>query len=129
MHLVGQLGLVAAGGALGALARYGVNLWIALGERTSFPYATLCVNAVGSFVAGIVFVLYTQAYLNNAGLRLFGAIGFLGAFTTFSAFSVETLLLLETGNWRGACTNVALNLVFCLLLCGLGMAAARAIVT
>ena len=126
MNLAGQWGLVALGGALGAMARHGVNLWMALASRTNFPYATLSVNAAGSLVAGILFVLYTQAYPDNAGLRLFGAVGFLGAFTTFSAFSVDTMLLLGAGNWRDACVNIVLNLTVCLVLCGFGIAVARA---
>lgn len=126
MNLAGQWGLVALGGALGAMARHGVNLWMALASRSNFPYATLSVNAAGSLVAGMFFVLYTQAYPDNAGLRLFGAVGFLGAFTTFSAFSVDTMLLLGAGNWRDACVNIVLNLTVCLVLCGFGIAVARA---
>ncbi len=127
MNLLGQLGLVAAGGASGAVARYGVNLWMTMAGRTSFPYATLTVNAAGSLLAGFLLVIYTQSAPNNLGLRLIGAVGFLGSFTTFSAFSVDTLLLLETGNWSGACANIALNTLLCLLLCGLGITFARAL--
>ena len=126
MNLAGQWGLVALGGALGAMARHSVNLWMALASRSNFPYATLSVNAAGSLVAGMFFVLYTQAYPDNAGLRLFGAVGFLGAFTTFSAFSVDTMQLLGAGNWRDACFNIVLNLTVCLVLCGFGIAVARA---
>ncbi len=126
MNMPGQLALVAAGGASGALARYGVSLWMRTADRTSFPYATLTVNVIGSLLAGILLVLYTQTAPNNAGLRLFGAVGFLGAFTTFSAFSVETMLLLEAGNWSVAGVNIALNILLCLILCGLGIALARA---
>ena len=128
MNLVAQLGLVAVGGAAGAVARYSVNLWLTLAGRTDFPYATLTVNAIGSFIAGILLVLYTQVYTSHGGWRLFAVVGFLGAFTTFSAFSVDTLQLLSGGHWRGACVNVALNLLLCLGLCGLGIAFTRAVI-
>jgi CrcB protein len=128
MNLAGQLGLVATGGAAGALARYGVNLWMAVAGRTDFPYATLTVNALGSLVAGILFVLYIQVHASHGGWRLFAMVGFLGAFTTFSAFSVDTLLLLSAGHWRGACLNVVLNLALSLGLCGLGMSLTRAVI-
>lgn len=129
MNLAAQLVLVAAGGALGALARYGVNLWLTLAGRAGFPYATLTVNALGSLVAGILFVLYTQVYAQHAAWRLFAVVGFLGAFTTFSAFSVDTLLLLNTGNWRGALVNVVLNLALSLGLCAGGAALTRVVMT
>ncbi len=94
--------IIGVGGALGAMARYSVSGWIQGFSETTFPLGTLVVNVLGSFLLG--FSLYV---LENTGLttevRSMVTIGFLGAFTTFSTFSYETLVLLEGGEWtRGA---------------------------
>lgn len=127
MTLLWQIGAVAAGGALGAVARYGVYAGVTLAGRTGFPAATLLVNVIGSFVAGMLLVLYSQLLTQQPGWRLFTVVGFLGAFTTFSAFSVETIVLLESGHWRAAAANVVLNLGLCLGACMLGVIVARAL--
>lgn len=116
-----QLLLVAAGGALGAVARYAVNLLAATFLPGGFPWSTLLVNGVGGFLAGIVFVLVTANAADAPALRLFAAVGFLGAFTTFSAFTVETLALVAQGSWRTAALSVALNLGLSLLLCAVAI--------
>lgn len=86
---------VAAGGALGAVSRYGVTLGVARLGASGFPYATLLVNVLGSFCIGIVVAwLGGRADINQA-LRPMIQVGFLGAFTTFSAFSLDALLLIE----------------------------------
>lgn len=125
MRLLAQLAWVAAGGALGAMARFGVSaLMITLG-RTQFPWATLLVNGVGSLLAGILLVALTQAHPEQLGARLFAVVGFLGAFTTFSAFSVDTLLLAQASDWRAVGLNVVLNVGVALVACVAGVALAR----
>lgn len=102
---------IAAGGALGAVLRYGLSGWVHGLAGTRFPWGTLAVNVTGSFLLG----LGMAAALSHAGNDLWGrhfwAIGVLGAFTTYSTFSYETVALLEAGDVAGGAANVALNLV------------------
>ena len=91
---------VMAGGAIGSLCRY---LMVMAMQRpyTPFPWGTLCVNLIGSFVVGLVWGVL-QMYESNHPARLFIMVGLLGGFTTFSAFSLETLLLFKAGAIRNA---------------------------
>ncbi|MDR2153098.1 MAG: fluoride efflux transporter CrcB [Helicobacteraceae bacterium] len=119
---------VAIGGALGALARYGVSIGAAKLFGDGFPYATLIVNAIGAFTALFLLTLIAQKTALTPQLKLFAIVGFLGAFTTFSAFAYETIALAQNGAWIKAIANVLLN-NFLALLCGVfGIFAARAIV-
>ncbi len=105
---------VAAGAVLGALLRYLANVvalqW--LGHR--FPWATLTVNLLGCFLAGAVLAWVMRGAIGETG-RLFWMVGFLGALTTFSAFSVESLTLLQTGELTKVLLNIVLNVAGCLL--------------
>ena len=82
-----QIGIVALGGALGATLRYVVSEWVSV---DSFPYATLSINLVGSFLLGVMAVGLAQNLL-SANMALLLGTGVLGAFTTMSTFSVETV--------------------------------------
>jgi len=106
--------LVALGGALGALARYGCVTLAARAFGGGFPLGTLLVNALGCFVAGLV-AAWLEARGDSVELRAFLAIGVLGGFTTFSAFGVDTLALARDGRTLVACVYVATSLA-----CGLG---------
>ena len=112
--------LVALGGAAGALARYGLGVWIAaLGVRyawANFPVATLMINVTGAFALGYLLTLLNR-HAGPPELRLALGTGFLGAYTTFSTFSVETDALLLRGEWGRAALYVLLTL-------GIGLAAA-----
>jgi len=102
---------VAAGGALGALMRYGLTGWVQGWAGSRFPWGTLAVNAAGSLALGVVMAFaLTQAEWSGP-LRTFVGIGLLGAFTTYSTFAYETVALLHAGDWTGAVANVGLNLV------------------
>ncbi|GBD18264.1 Putative fluoride ion transporter CrcB [bacterium HR27] len=91
-----QVLFVALGGALGATLRYLVTGWVQ--QRVDFfPWGTLAVNFLGSFLIGIVLELTLRGFLSSQA-RLFLAVGILGGFTTFSSFSWETLALLEDGD-------------------------------
>jgi CrcB protein len=92
---------VALGGALGALARYGLSGWVydRLGE--AFPWGTLVVNVVGCLLLGAA-VRWLQVSAAPPAVRPFLTIGLLGAFTTFSTFSYETVVLLQEGQWARA---------------------------
>ena len=89
---------VAIGGALGSMARYALSAWIFDVSSHKFPYATLTVNVIGSFVMGILFVIIVEKAALPAEMRSLLMIGFLGAFTTFSAFSLDALGLWQNGH-------------------------------
>lgn len=112
---------VAMGGALGALLRYGAAVWMG---RALFPYATLTVNVVGSFVLGLILFHDLARGSLDPTARAFFAIGLLGAFTTMSTFSYETFTLYSEGRAAHAAANVALNLVLSVLAIVLGRSAA-----
>lgn len=108
-----KLAAVAAGGALGASLRYiaahVTHAW--LGE--DFPYGTLMVNIIGSLVIGYLLVLLPETEEPIPVLRLLLITGLLGGFTTYSAFSIETLQLIHEGHLTRAGMNIFLTLVFC----------------
>lgn len=88
---------IAAAGSLGALGRYGLEGLVSNRVRGAFPWGTWMVNVTGSFVLGLVFTLMTERFLPHPNLRAAVTIGFLGAYTTFSTFSLETVRLFEDG--------------------------------
>ncbi|HJL96720.1 MAG TPA: fluoride efflux transporter CrcB [Candidatus Poseidoniaceae archaeon] len=111
-----QLGLVAFGGALGAALRYLVSEWISV---ESFPYATLSVNLIGSFLLGVLAVGLAQNLL-SANMALLLGTGVLGAFTTMSTFSVETIQMFDQGHGSSAIIYVSLTMVLGPLLALIG---------
>jgi fluoride exporter len=113
--------IVGAGGFLGAVARYGLASAIAARAGGSFPWPTLAVNLVGCLALGLVLGLVARAPENPA-LPLFLATGFLGAFTTFSAFSLDNLRLLESGGGGAAAFNVATQVLIGIAAVWLGRA-------
>ena len=113
-------------GALGAMARYGVGVLFSRWSSSGFPWATLAVNLAGCFALGF---LAAYAFEHpEAGLRtrLIAGTGFLGAFTTFSTFGVETFAAFESGEWFAGAANIALNVLGGVLLAAAGFAVARA---
>ena len=115
-----QLLAVAIGGALGALARFGVSTAVAAAFGTRFPLGTLVVNVAGSFAMGWLFALFAGRMDISPELRLLVTTGLLGAFTTFSTFSVETLVLLQADRWVAGAANVLLSVALCLGAAWLG---------
>ena len=106
---------VAVGGALGAMARYAVSTWIFQVSSHKFPYATLTVNVLGSFVMGILFVIIIERSALPVEMRSLWMIGFLGAFTTFSTFSLDALGLWQNGHLFMALLYVLATVILCLL--------------
>ena len=111
---------VALGGASGSLARYALGLW-ARAAVPGLPLATLIVNAVGGICIGLVFAASASRPEFPDWLRIGLITGVLGGFTTFSAFSLETLLLWREGQGVLALANIALNLLLSLGGCTLGL--------
>ncbi|MCV6605611.1 MAG: fluoride efflux transporter CrcB [Porticoccaceae bacterium] len=106
---------VAFGGALGAMSRYAVNTLVfpLLGER--FPLGTLLVNLAGSFLMGICYVLVVDKCVLPGEWRNLLMVGFLGAFTTFSAFSLDALALWQNGHPVLSAGYIVLSVAGCLM--------------
>lgn len=121
-----RLLLICLGGACGTAARYGVGLAAARWLGVDFPYGTLIVNVVGSFLIGVIQELALSTSFVPETLRLVLAVGVMGGFTTYSAFSYETIRLAERGG--GAAVNVLLTTGLCLGACALGLLLSRALV-
>lgn len=120
--------LVGAGGALGAMARFGLSGLVGRLWPLSFPLATLLVNIVGSVLMGVLIGLLARFMPpQQAALRLFLAVGVLGGFTTFSSFSLDTIVLLERGAWLQAGLYVLISVVVCLIGLYLGLLMTRGV--
>jgi CrcB protein len=102
-----KLLLVCAGGALGSGARYLVGIWTGAAWGTGFPWGTLTVNLVGSFLISTIMVLGLQVGAIGPDMRVFLAVGVMGGFTTYSSFNYETLALAQRGQWGLATAYVA----------------------
>lgn len=122
MRLILAVGM---GGFVGAVARYLVGGWVQRLLPAAFPYGTLAVNLLGSLALGAVFELGTARGALAPELRLVLGVGVMGAFTTFSTFSLETFNLLREGSLMLAGVNVAANLVLCLAAVWLGIVLVR----
>lgn len=120
-----QLAWIGAAGAAGALLRYGTTQGVTALLGPGFPYGTLVVNVLGSLLIGILFVCFWERSLAGEMLRLTLMVGLLGSFTTFSAFSLDTWILVHHGAYIKAAGNVLANVSICLLATGLGIAAAK----
>lgn len=115
--LTGYL-LVAIGGAAGALLRHALGLFA--GSGYLFPWATLGINIAGSLAIGLAWGAWSEAlWFQNWG-RLLIVVGLLGGFTTFSAFSYETLMLIQNGRWLASVGYVLASVIVCLGATALG---------
>ena len=120
-----QIIFLAIAGALGALSRYGLSGLIQRLSGAGFPYGTLAVNVLGSLVIGFVMQIGLNTDIIPRTLRVTITVGFLGAFTTFSTFSYETVGYLQDGAWLLASVNIISNLGLCLISTIIGMALGR----
>jgi CrcB protein len=119
---------VASGGALGALARFGTVYLSQILLGTRFPLGTLLVNCIGSFLIGFLMNFLMDRLAGSAEIwRLFLIVGFLGAYTTFSSFAWETVILYSDKAWMSALVNILLNNIGTLAMVLLGIQSARII--
>jgi len=116
---------IAVGGAIGAVLRYWVSTGVYSLMGRDLPYGTLVVNVLGSALMGLFYVLLIERMATNGAWRSFLLIGLLGAFTTFSTFSIETLNLLESGELARAVINIMLSLSLCMIAVWLGVVIGR----
>ncbi|QBL09287.1 fluoride efflux transporter CrcB [Rheinheimera sp. D18] len=112
---------IAMGGALGACLRHFCNELTLNILGRAFPFGTLLVNILGSFTLGLLYALILSETLSASPWRALLTIGFIGAFTTFSTFSLDTVLLLQQGDWLKAIANVLLNVLLCITLAWFGL--------
>lgn len=112
--------LVALGGALGSTSRYLVNLSAIMLLSPTFPYGTLLVNVSGSFLISLLHVLFLDHLIDTSWWQPLLILGFLGGFTTFSSFSLETLNLFNHGATNKALLNILANVILSLLGVWLG---------
>lgn len=117
---------IAAGSALGGVARYWLSGVVARLVGETFPWGTLIVNVTGSLLIGIIAALTAPEgkFFIGSTSRLALMAGLLGGYTTFSSFSLQTLALLQDGDWWRAGANIALSVLLCLLAVWAGYAAA-----
>jgi CrcB protein len=120
--------LICVGGALGTGLRYAISGTMVQWLGPGFPYGTLAVNLLGSFIIGLVQEVGTTSLLIPDTTRLFLTVGVMGGLTTYSAFSYETVRLMEDAAWLQAWVNVVMTPAVCLTACVLGIAVGRMLV-
>ena len=117
---------IAVAGALGALARWGIGTWF--GQRfPSFPWGTMVINVSGSFLLGLLFAALIERSAGSPTMRIALTTGLMGAYTTFSTFSLETYRLFEDGATGAAIANIGLSLALGLVAVWLGFSLGRAV--
>ncbi len=116
---------IALGGAGGALARHWMSSLVHNSAGSHFPWGTLAVNLLGSFCIGIMYVVIVERGLVHPDWRSVTIVGFLGAFTTFATFSLETIALLENGQPVAAVGYVLFSVLVCVAAVGLAMSLVR----
>ena len=112
--------MIMLGGGVGALLRYVSSQWINSIFKTQFSFGTIFVNCVGAFLIGFL-INFFDVYSLNPKWKLMVITGFLGGYTTFSAYSLETVQYFIHGNIRYGIMNIALNNVLCIILALLGL--------
>ena len=123
MHLL----VIGAGGFFGAIARYLVDGFVAERASGAFPLGTLVINLSGAFVLGVLATLAIERSALPADIRGPVMIGFLGAYTTFSTWTLESLRLIEAGSWGLALANLGGSAVLGMIAVGAGVALGRAL--
>ena len=120
--------LIAAGGAIGAVMRFLTQATVYEIAGRGFPYGTLTVNVLGSFLMGLLSIFLVEKFNLSAEWHLAILVGVLGSFTTFSTFSIETLVLFEQGDLFKAMSNILLSVTLCIVSVWVGAYLAKQIV-
>ena len=120
-----RIALIGLAGLLGTLARYALSGFIARRFGETFPAGTLVVNVVGCFLAGFLYYLFQERFLMDEVIRTVVLIGFLGGFTTFSSFALQTMTLLKDGEVLLASVNELVSNVIGLVMVWVGYSLAR----
>lgn len=118
---------IAFGGAAGAVSRYWLSTTVERFNGTTFPFGTFFVNVVGSFLIGVFFIIFAEKLQLVDQWRPIIIIGFLGALTTFSTFSLDALLLFQQGHYNTAFFYILSSVVLCLFAAFCGMQITRII--
>jgi fluoride exporter len=119
---------IAIGGASGTVSRYLLANWVHGLWEGKLPMGTLLVNVLGSFAIGIVYVMVVERQLIHADWRGVLMVGFLGAFTTFSTFSLETITLFEAGHSVHALAYMFGSAILCVVVAGVAMQLTRVLI-
>jgi len=120
-----RLALVVLGGGFGSGARYLVGGWVAQAVGSAFPYGTIAINALGSFLISAVMYLGLTAGAISPDLRLLLATGVMGGFTTYSTFNYESLAFFQQGAWLLGALNILATVFLCLAAGALGLILSR----
>lgn len=119
---------IGIGGGLGSIARYHLDGWLQQRHGAAFPYGTLAVNLIGSFLLVLLMHVGLRTELISPTVRVAVATGALGGFTTYSTFNYETLRYFQNGAWGAGATNVVATVLGCLVAGLLGWATGRSLV-
>tara|TARA_B100000029_G_C17377679_1_gene888468 strand:- start:213 stop:608 length:396 start_codon:yes stop_codon:yes gene_type:complete len=126
-HAMNTYLAIAIGGAFGAISRYWVSESMEKVNGTGFPLGTFSVNLLGSFLIGVLFVIFAEKLELAHEWRPLLVIGFLGAMTTFSAFSLDTLLLFQQGHYNTALFYIFSSVIACLFAAYAGIQLTRVV--
>jgi len=119
--------LIGVGGFFGAIARYVVDGFVTDRTGGAFPWGTLAVNASGSFILGLLFALTAERAILPADIRAPVMIGFIGAYTTFSTYMLESWNLVESGSYGAAIGNLGGSIAIGLAMVSLGLLVGRSV--
>ncbi|RKD34222.1 hypothetical protein BET03_07790 [Thermohalobacter berrensis] len=119
--------LLGTGGFIGSNLRYWISVWVSEFVGMYFPYGTLAVNVLGCFILGFIMIYGTEVIELNPQIKLFIGTGMLGALTTFSTFSFETISLIRESSYSLAILNILLNIIIGLAGVWLGFIVAKAL--
>lgn len=126
--LLKQYVAIAIGGALGSISRFSLARWVQTFHHWHYPWGIWVVNVTGCLAIGILMGLFMDRVLLNPEWQAGLIIGVLGGFTTFSSFSLDTVLLFQSGNFLLALSNIFLTVIGCLLATAMGLFLIRAFV-
>ena len=116
---------IALGGAVGALARYKISVFFTSHYLSAIPWGTIFANILGSFLMGVLFVVFQEKLQQYETMRGLLTVGFLGAMTTFSSFSLEALIMLQKGDYQSAFGYIIGSVGLCLLAALVGVQVTR----